>query len=151
MPRKPLVEREELAQMIGEGMSYAEIAQATGLQVTGVKQAAQRYKLARKKLSHRHAIPWRVTVEHNDSVVRKYLSLLSATGQGGTVSTTELKSALRWADNLINQNLDVDYDPDKPPSDFSIQGGFYTKPADKSDWHIYKITQQAKNRLLRRT
>lgn len=149
MPRRPLVEREELAQMIREGMSYAEIASVTGLQVTGVKQAAQRYKLARKNLSHKQAIPWTVTIEHNRSVVRKYLSLLSATGQGGTVRTEELKSALRWADNLINQNLDVDYDPDKSPSDFSIQGGFFTKPADKADWHLYKITQQAKNRLLR--
>lgn len=149
MPRRPLVEREDLARMIKEGMTYAEIAQATGLQVTGVKQAARRYGLARKSLRHSHAIPWRVKEEHVNSLVQKYLTWLSTIGQGAPVRPETTKTVLRWADQLIAQRLDIDYDPEQGPNELSIQGGFYTKPADPSAWHLQKITQQAKNRLLR--
>lgn len=66
------VEPEDLHRMIQvEKMTYQEIADAVGLTVSGVQQAARRYNLLQitNRLSHRWAKPWRVIKERNDSRV----------------------------------------------------------------------------------
>ncbi|MEU5878193.1 hypothetical protein [Spirillospora sp. NPDC047279] len=135
-------------------MTYAQIAEATGLTESGVAQAVRRYKLQRKpRLDHKWAVPWSVLRDHSGGKggkVYKYLRDLSVIAQGGDISDDGIATAIRWAQNLVDQDLDIDYDRDQPPNDESIVGGFFTKPADESDWHLKKVLNRAKAGLTRK-
>mgnify|MGYP001425794191 CR=1 FL=1 len=143
------VEPEDLRRMIQvEKMTYQEIADAVGLTVSGVQQAARRYNLLQitNRLSHRWAKPWRVTKEHNDSRVTKYLRDLSSAAQGRKLDEYNLNTALTWARDLVERGLDVDYDRNMGPNEASIQGGYFYRPANKGHWHIkhvLEVTEEA--------
>ncbi|WP_157430019.1 hypothetical protein [Actinomadura oligospora] len=131
-------------------MTYAEIAAKTGLSASGVSQAARRYGLTRKQMSHKAAIPWQVEREHRSKKVHKYLRDLSTMAQGGKVDPDSAATAFRWAERLIERELDIDYDKDEPPNDESVVGGFFVKPADAADWRLRKVLDRAKRGRTRK-
>lgn len=149
--RPPAVSSEELTKMIrDQRMTYAEVAAKTGLSVSGVKQAARRAGLVRKRLSHKWAVPWTISEEHNWSKPHSYLRRLSRIAQGDTnLDPMEAMTAINWARRLVDAGLDIDYDRKTPPNDESIEGGFFTKPADPSNWHVKKVLSRATARMTR--
>lgn len=151
------IEPEDLREMLRgnralgrKPMTHAEIAAQTGLTPSGVAQAVMKYGLARPRISHKWAIPWRVAKgPHYNGKIVKYLRDLSSIAQGKEIAQTNKVTAVRWAERLVNSGLDIDYDPEKPPNAESKAGGFYTKPAPKKleqpeDWHLKYVLDRAK-------
>lgn len=143
--RPPAIEKEELRWLLFvEKLTYEEIGQRVGLTASGVYQAARRYGLTRNKWVRRKwAIPWRVATDHSASPPAKYLRTLAAVAEGQPPHRFDVATAIRWARKLLDQGLDVDYDREAPPSDFSHRGGFYTKPADPENWHLKMVLERA--------
>lgn len=131
-------------------MTYAEIAAETGLTVSGVQQAARKYGLSKKTISHKWALPWRVGDEHHKTKVAKYLRDLSSVAQGKEISSENRNTAIAWARSLVERDLDIDYDREKPPNEENVAGGFFTKPADPENWHVRMVLERALRGTYRR-
>ena len=135
------IEPEELRIMLRvDRMTYAEIAEKVGLTISGVKQAARRYGLTEGSQPHKWAVPWTVKEGHNQGKEAKYLRVLSNASRGKVVLDVT-NTALNWANELVDDLQDIDYDRER---------GFYTKPADPANWHLKKVLDRAKVGILRR-
>lgn len=134
----------ELKDLIDAGVSYEDIGRAYGLSASGVYQAAKDFGLTRPQLDHKWALPWTLAPEHKASKVAKYLRDLSSISQGKKIRETSKVTAIRWAERLVSQGLDIDYRRDEPPNDESPVGGFYTKPAVPNKWHLKTVLDKAK-------
>lgn len=152
MARPPKVSKETLSRLIyDEGLTFAEAADRTKMSVIGVKQAAKRYGLVRTKyMDHSWALPWKVREAHSSSKPATYLRRLSRIAQGGEVAQHEASTVFRWANDLVSNRLDLDYNPEAPPNEESIQGGFFVKPADPSNWHLQRVLSRATARYVRK-
>ncbi|WP_433332554.1 hypothetical protein [Spirillospora sp. CA-294931] len=132
-------------------MTHAEIAAAMGLTESGVQQAVRRYGLSKPRISHKWAVPWVVEKgPHSNGRVKKYLRDLSSLAQGKEIGRDNAATALRWAQELVEQELDIDYDRDTPPNEVSNVGGFYSKPAVKNNWHLLMVLNRAKAGLTKK-
>lgn len=145
------IEPEDLAHMLRDKrMSHAQIAQETGLTISGVKQAVARYGLAKPRLSHKEALPWRLAEEHSDGGVPKYLRDLSSVGQLKKIPRDQAVTAIRWAQRIVGTEKDLDYDRALPPEEsVHVRGGFYLKPAEPEAWHLKKLLDRAQRGFLK--
>ena len=139
------------------GKSLKEIAEIAGITVSGVQQILQGEGEVKEYLSHKEAIPWsnKKTI-HNRSTVAERLRWLSKLAQGKPLHKSKqrnnwwMNEAINWANEIIDSGMDIDYDRDSPPNDFSLVGGFFLKPADPEDWHIEKLMNRVRSRLARK-
>lgn len=139
------------------GRSHKEIAKISGLTVSGVQQLLQSEGYTKKYASHKEAIPWSpLKPEHNRSTVAERLRWLSKLAQGIPLHKDPQRDrwwtneAIRWGNGIIDKGLDVDYDRERPPNDFSNTGGFYLRPADEENWHIEKLMERVRHRMTRK-
>ncbi|TDB90921.1 winged helix-turn-helix domain-containing protein [Actinomadura sp. KC216] len=151
-PRK--VEDEVLVQMVLDEIPYAEIASEVGVTISGVNQRVRQLRRAGKLppvkyVDHKWAIPWTIATEHQKNRVAMYLRWLSRTAQGDEILQENRNTALRWAQTLVDENRDVDYDRDAPPNDLSKQGGFFLREADPENWHLKMVLDKAKAGVLK--
>ncbi|QFG25458.1 hypothetical protein [Actinomadura sp. WMMB 499] len=144
------ITQSELSELIDAGESYETIGQMYGLSASGVYQAAKDFGLTRPQLSHKWALPWTLAPEHKAGKIAKYLRDLSSLAQGKQIRDTHKVTAIRWAEQLVAQNLDVAYRRDEPPNDESAVGGFYTVPASRVDgkWHLKHVLDKAKRGVV---
>jgi hypothetical protein len=144
------IEPEDLRHMLQvRKMSRRQIAEETGLTVGGVAQAIRRYGLARPQANHKWAVPWEVEEGHNQSKVAKYLRDLSSLAQGKEISEYNARRAIKWAKELVEKGLDIDYDRNQPPNDENVSGGFYSRKADRDNWHVQTVLTRALNGPMR--
>lgn len=128
-PRNTRIDPDQLALMVEHGIPYREIAEYFGVTVSGVQQAVERLGLQRPTLSHKKFLPWRVGNEHKHSGPATALRHLSMVAQGKPIPIVKLNSALRWANRLYRDGLDIDYDRNR---------GFYERTAT-NPWHIEMV------------
>lgn len=130
------------------GMTHAEIAELAGLTVSGVQQMLSRAGYTKRYDSHKSAVPWTVAKKHAAATVYTYLRNLDILAKGKKIRESEnehkyqANTAISWANELLDSHKDVDYKEDKPPSDFSTVGGFFTKEADEENWHLRNLMQR---------
>jgi hypothetical protein len=145
MPSPRKLETEDALRYHKLNMSYAEIAEMHNMTVSGVQQVFRKLGLSRKNPSHRDVRPWTIAKQHQRAMPAQYLRMLSRLIQGLKLDESDLgheekaNTAIKWANRLLDQELDVDYDREKPPSDFCPQGGFFTKKADPENYHLSKV------------
>ncbi|MFI9551994.1 hypothetical protein [Nonomuraea endophytica] len=111
MGRRPTIDRDELARLVAQGLSVAELAGHFGVSESGVLQAKRSAGLVKGLLDHKAALPWKVAREHTQSGPATNLRNLSAAAQGRAPQPERLNTALRWAQRLVDNDLDVAYDP----------------------------------------
>lgn len=147
-PRK--VQDAELIYMIKDRrLPLTEVAEKTGLTVSGVNQSVRRLRKTgqlppAERLDHSEAVPWPLAKEHSRSRVARYLRELSSVAQDKKIWVDNQNTALRWAQQLVDNGFDVDYDREEPPNEFSTQGGFFLKEADPDRWHLLDVLNRAK-------
>lgn len=148
MARHHAMDPQEMIRRKRAGETHAQIAKAAGLTVSGVQQALQSAGYTKPYTSHREALPWKVKKEHAAVIVAKNLRVLSHLAQGNRLHKVETQhqwlanTAINWANEILDANQDVDYDPDAPPSEFSSKGGFFLKEADPENWHLKRLMQR---------
>ncbi|GAA2397431.1 hypothetical protein GCM10010404_63940 [Nonomuraea africana] len=132
--RRPTIDRAELARLVEAGMSVQALAAHFGVSESGVLQAKRAAGLAKPQMDHSGALPWTLSRAHAQSGPATNLRNLSAAAQGGRVAPERLNTALRWARRLVEQGLDVAYDP---------EAGFTEVPASPSGSHVAKVLESA--------
>ncbi|WP_431893620.1 hypothetical protein [Nonomuraea sp. bgisy101] len=132
--RRPTIDRAELERLVGAGMSVRELAAHFGVSESGVLQAKRAAGLAKPQLDHGGALPWTLSRTHAQSGPATNLRNLSAAAQGARVAPERLNTALRWARRLVEQGLDVAYDPVE---------GFTEVPAPPSGSHVAEVLGRA--------
>ncbi|TDD22250.1 helix-turn-helix domain-containing protein [Nonomuraea diastatica] len=138
MGRKPTIDRDELARLVAEGRSVQELAAHFGVSVSGVLQAKRAAGLAKPMLDHRAAVPWKLARAHAQSGPATNLRNLSAAAQGRPPASDRLNTALRWAQRLVDEGLDVRYDP---------ATGFSEVPASPAGSHVASVLAAARKAL----
>ena len=157
MPRPRKLDPQEALRLRDvENMTYAEIAEKHGMTTSGVQQIFRRMGKVQTYASHKDVLPWTIAKKHSDQMVAYYLRRLSRLAQGlpldseSEVVNRELTHhVIKWANSLLDEELDIDYDRDRGPSEFSPQGGFYTKKADPEDWHLSKVMARVRAAMTR--
>ncbi|MEV0823891.1 hypothetical protein [Nonomuraea rubra] len=142
--RGPSIDRDRLRELFDEGLPYDEIAKRLGASYSGVAHAVKRMGLSRTQLEHpalRTGVP--IAEEHKRAAPLQYMRELSQMSQGKMISAHRQATAIRWAEELGEEGLDVSYAPDAPPSDFCPQGGFYTVPAGEGMYDVAALLQAA--------
>lgn len=138
------------------GKSHKEIAEISGLTVSGVQQLLQSEGYVKEYASHKEALPWHMKTEHSKSKVAERLRWLSKLAQGIPLNKVEKRNkwwtneAINWANEIIDSGMDVDYNRDSPPNDFSRVGGFYLRSADPENWRISKLMDRVRHRMTRK-
>ncbi len=89
---------------------------------------------------HSAALPWKLNRSHSQSGPATNLRNLSAAAQGKAVPKEKINTALRWASRLVENGLDIDYDPEK---------GFYEKEASAGS-HVERVLRSAEEKLGQR-
>lgn len=148
------VSESDLIHMIkDQQLTYPEIAHKTGLTVSGVNQAVRRLR-RRGQLEPstytKHEWPWKLIQKHLRTRVYQYLASLSRLSQGQELPPETTNTAIRWAQALVDQKLDVDYDANEPPNEFNAAGGFKTVPATPDNWYLKDLLDRAKAGMLKK-
>ncbi|MCK2218121.1 helix-turn-helix domain-containing protein [Actinomadura sp. ATCC 31491] len=138
MGRKPAIDREELARLVGRGMSVQELAGHFGVSESGVLQAKRAAGLAKPMMDHSRALPWKLARAHVQSGPATNLRNLSAAAQGRPPAAERLNTALRWAERLVATGLDVRYD--------AVEG-FSEVPAEGAGSHVAAVLAEARRGL----
>ncbi|MBP2702190.1 hypothetical protein JOL79_00065 [Microbispora sp. RL4-1S] len=112
MGRKPRIDHEELGRLVAEGWSNARLAEHFGVTESGVLQAKRAAGLSKPMTDHSGALPWKIRREHNQSGPATNLRNLSSVAQGRSVPKEKVNTALRWASRLVDNDLDIAYDPE---------------------------------------
>ncbi|MGV9777667.1 hypothetical protein [Streptosporangium sp. NPDC003464] len=120
MGRRALIDQDELRRLVRQGLSNAELAARFGVSESGILQAKRAAGLSKPMLDHSRAIPWKLDRSHSQSGPATNLRNLSSVAQGRAIPSEKLNTALRWADRLVADGLDVAYEPDR---------GFHEIPA----------------------
>jgi hypothetical protein len=134
MGRKARIDREELERLVRAGRTVAELAAHFGVTESGVLQAKRAAGLSKPMLDHRRAIPWKLNREHVQTGPATNLRTLSTLAQGGDVPQVKVNTALRWANRLVGNGLDVAYRP---------ESGFLEIPAGEGGGHIAAVLADA--------
>lgn len=137
MGRRPRIDHEELARLVAEGWSNARLAERFGVTQSGILQAKRAAGLSKPMTDHSRALPWKLRREHSQSGPATNLRNLSAVAQGRTIPKEKLNTALRWADRLVDNGLDITYDPEH---------GFREVPVEGSS-HIAQVLAEARQAL----
>ncbi|GAA1276618.1 hypothetical protein Psi02_00400 [Planotetraspora silvatica] len=137
MGRKPRIDQDELRSLIAEGWSNSQLAAHFGVTDSGILQAKRAAGLSKPMTDHSRALPWKLTREHSQSGPATNLRNLSAVAQGRTIPKEKLNTALRWASRLVDNDLDVTYDPER---------GFQEAPARGSS-HIAMVLAEAEQAM----
>ncbi|WP_169945139.1 hypothetical protein [Microbispora sp. H11081] len=135
MGRKARIDQEELVRLAGEGWTNARLAEHFGVTESGVLQAKRAAGLSKPMTDHSRALPWKLRREHSQSGPATNLRNLSAAAQGRRVPVDKLNTALRWASRLVDNGLDIAYDPER---------GFHEVPA-AADSHIARVLAEARD------
>ncbi|GAB1817658.1 hypothetical protein [Herbidospora sp. RD11066] len=137
MGRRPQVDQAELARLAAKGWSTADLAAHFGVTESGILQAKRSAGLSKPMTDHSAALPWKLARSHSQSGPATNLRNLSAAAQGKHVQKEKINTALRWATRLVENGLDIAYDPQK---------GFYEVEVQEPS-HIEKVLEAAKSRL----
>lgn len=138
MGRRATIARDELVRLVAEGRTIRELADHFGASESGILQAKRAAGIAKRQLDHRAAIPWKVAREHLQSGPATNLRNLSAIAQGSPPPRVKVNTALRWAQRLVDEGLDVRYDPVE---------GFGEAPAGPGVSHVEKLLRNARKAL----
>lgn len=145
MAQSRKMEPEEARKLKEAGWTHARIAEKAGLTVSGVQQLLGSVGAVKKYVSHKEVFPFRVQKQHAGSGVATYLRRLSRLSQGLDLQSTTranewaIKTAVNWANEIIDKGQDYDYDENEPPNDFCPAGGFFLRTADEADWKLKKL------------
>jgi transposase len=155
MPQKAAVTKDELKKMLHkEELSHDEIAERVGLSVSRIRQLIWQWNLQKKKYgSRKDSVPWKVAKEHSSGGVVRYLYTLDKVAKQEDYSEHDAATAFTWAQEIVDQKMDIDYDKEVPPNAISAKGGFFMKPADTENpenWHLKKVLDRARTGRLRR-
>ncbi|GAA4039497.1 hypothetical protein [Nonomuraea soli] len=134
MGRRAAVDRGELARLVAEGRTVRELAEHFGVSESGVLQAKRAAGLSKPMMDHSAALPWKLARQHAQSGPATNLRNLSAIAQGGPVTREKENTAVRWARRLVDQGLDVDYDPVE---------GFREVAAGAEGSHVARVLDEA--------
>ncbi|MFI9591007.1 helix-turn-helix domain-containing protein [Nonomuraea sp. NPDC052265] len=147
------IDRIRIAQLLRQGMRYADVAEEAGCSYRSVSSVAEEIGLARKQVSHKEALPWTLEERHKLSMPAQRLRDLSRLAQELPVDAHRKIGALRWAQTLIDEGLDISYEPDAPPSPHCPDGGFFTFPATTTAGrtHVGKWLGKATGKPVRRS
>ena len=137
MGRKARIDQEELARLAGEGWTNARLAEHFGVTESGILQAKRAAGLSKPMTDHSRALPWKLRREHSQSGPATNLRNLSAVSQGRRISRDKLNTALRWANRLVDNGLDIAYDPER---------GFHEVPAGDAS-HVARVLAEAREAL----
>jgi hypothetical protein len=99
-----------------------------------VSQAKRGAGLAKPMLDHGRALPWKLNRAHNQTGAATNLRNLSAVTQGGEVPQVKINTAVRWARRLVDEGLDIAYDPER---------GFYETPVVGAVSHVEGVMNEA--------
>ncbi|GLW98942.1 hypothetical protein [Microtetraspora sp. NBRC 16547] len=122
-----------MARLIAEGWSNADLAARFGVTESGILQAKRAAGLSKRMTDHSRALPWKLRREHNQSGPATNLRNLSSVTQGRTIPKEKLNTALRWANHLVENGLDIAYDPER---------GFHEVPAT-AESHVASVLGEA--------
>ncbi|MBX6169272.1 MAG: hypothetical protein IRY84_16750 [Thermobispora bispora] len=137
MGRKARIDQKELARLAGEGWTNARLAEHFGVTESGILQAKRAAGLSKPMTDHSRALPWKLRREHSQSGPATNLRNLSAVSQGRRISRDKLNTALRWANRLVDNGLDIAYDPER---------GFHEVPAGDAS-HVARVLAEAREAL----
>lgn len=137
MGRKPRIDQEELARLVGRAWSNGELAAHFGVTESGILQAKRAAGLSKPMTNHSRALPWKLNRAHSQTGPATNLRNLSSVAQGRTISEEKLNTALRWAERLVESGLDIAYDP---------EGGFREVPTTESS-HIAVVLAEARKAM----
>ncbi|WP_433256049.1 hypothetical protein ACQPYK_16190 [Streptosporangium sp. CA-135522] len=136
--RKALIDHDELRRLAREGLSNVELAARFGVSESGILQAKRAAGLSKPMLDHSRAIPWKLDRSHSQSGPATNLRNLSSVAQGRAIPAEKLNTALRWAGRLVNDGLDVAYEPGR---------GFLEVPAPPGRSLIETVLTEARRTL----
>lgn len=133
MPRPRVLPSEaELAQMVAEGWSHADIAahveKTTGHKVTrsAVSAALSRAGLTKATPRYKEEIPWRVKEEHLTQYPARMLRLLGRSRSKGDLTDEDADRLSSWMGQLSEWNAVVAYSP--------TAGFLYVAADEIDDW-----------------
>lgn len=135
MGRKARIDQDELVRLAAEGWTNARLAEHFGVTESGILQAKRAAGLSKRMTDHSRALPWKLRREHGQSGPATNLRNLSAVAQGRPIPKDKLNTAVRWASRLVDNGLDIAYDPDQ---------GFHEVPAG-ADSHIARVLAEARD------
>jgi hypothetical protein len=133
MGRKSRIDQEELGRLAAEGWSNARLAAHFGVTESGILQAKRAAGLSKPMTDHSRALPWKLQREHAQSGPATNLRNLSAVAQGRTVPKEKVNTAVRWASRLVDNGLDIAYEPER---------GFYELPV-RGESHVAQVLSEA--------
>jgi hypothetical protein len=137
---------ERLKTLLDQKVKYADIAEELGISYSSVAHLAGKFGRTKKLADHSEALPWKLAERHKVSAPAQYLRDLSRVAQGLNVEIYRRSCAIRWAQRLVGQGMDVAYDPEMGINDLCADGGFYRVEA-KSDnpleTHIGRVLHKA--------
>lgn len=136
--RKALIDQGELRRLVREGLSNAELAARFGVSESGVLQAKRAAGLSKPMLDHSRALPWKLDRSHNQSGPATNLRNLSSVAQGRAIPAEKLNTALRWADRLVANGLDISYESGR---------GFQEVPASAGRSLVETVLSEARGAL----
>ncbi|GAA0955138.1 hypothetical protein GCM10009560_79080 [Nonomuraea longicatena] len=147
------IDRVAIANLLRQGLKYADVAEQTGCSYRSVATVAEEIGMSRKQPSHKDAVPWTLDERHKLSMPAQRLRDLSRLSQGLYVDVHRKIGALRWAQQLVDEGLDIAYEPDHEPSWVSPDGGFYAIEATATPGrtHVGKWLKAATGKPVRRT
>jgi hypothetical protein len=122
MGRKPRIDQGELRRLTAEGWSNARLAAHFGVTDSGILQAKRAAGLSKPMTDHSRALPWKLSREHSQSGPATNLRNLSTVAQGRMIPKEKLNTALRWASRLVDNGLDITYDPERGFQEAPVRG-----------------------------
>lgn len=117
-PPKFTPDKNEFERWLAEGLTHQQMAdrvyERTGHRVTraAISVALGNYGLARRNLSHKRWVPWRVKTDHQKSYAVKMLRLLGKRSYGIQMKLKEEKDLNSWLRRVKEAGLIVAYDRD---------------------------------------
>ncbi|WP_440066377.1 helix-turn-helix domain-containing protein [Streptosporangium sp. OZ121] len=142
------IDREQIRSLLEKGVKYDDIASMVGCSPRTVATAAKELNFHRPRGDHKAALPWvLIGLDHQRAAPAQNMRELSRIIQGDkTLNPHKRATAITWAQDLVRRGLDVAYDPEMEPNDFSPAGGFYTVDASgkiATDTHIGRLLADA--------
>lgn len=138
---------ERAAELKRKGWTHKQIAEEYDLAIVSVQHILARGGYVRPQLSHKKALPWKVSKAHQQKKEARYLRFLSSLSQGKKLYAADHEhryaadTAISWANKILDDNKDIDYNTDR---------GFYLKNANPEDWHLKKLMQRVINAQVRK-
>lgn len=126
-----------LRRLRSQGWRLKDIAETYDVTEAAVWKALERAGLTIQQPTVNDLIPWDVADAHKATAIMERFRSIVKQQKGAPLRPEEEHLLRRWLEDLMANNVVVDYHPDAPPNAASRKGGFfYRERTPDDDWII---------------